>query len=108
VIYLGLPETDSLEEMFRLIAASLIHETSHVEFTDSSGRAAFDAARGVLAGSQYLWNLSEQLFQWLEDARIQVREHITHPEHDALVQESYAAAIRRLEAQWAASGGGEL
>lgn len=108
VIHLGLPDADSPEETHRLIAASLIHETGHMEFTDGSGRPAFDAARRSLAGSKYFWNLSEQLFQWLEDARIQVREHIEHPEHDALVMESYGSAVRRLETQWPTSSRGEL
>lgn len=108
MIHLGLPDGDSLEEKYRLIAASLIHETGHMKFTDGSGRTAFDAARRPLAGSRYLWNLSEQLFQWLEDARIQVREHIEHPEHHALVMESYASAVRRLEAQLPTSSRGEL
>lgn len=105
-IFLGVPEADSSEQKCRLIAASLIHELSHMECTDASGRPAFDAARRKLAGSNYWWDLSEQLFQWLEDARLQAREHIAHPEHDELVRENYALAVRRLEDVYEASGGG--
>src|SRR6185437_9363105 len=47
-IFVGVPEADSSEATCHLIAASLIHELSHMEYTDSSGRRAFDAARSRL------------------------------------------------------------
>lgn len=108
-IFLGVPEADSAQQTCRLIAASLIHELSHMECTDASGRPAFDTARRELAGSKYWWDLSEQLFQWLEDARLEAREHIAHPDHDELVRENYTLAVRRLEDLYEVSaGGGEL
>lgn len=45
----------------------------------------------------------------VRDARLENREHVAHPEHDELVRENYALALRRLEDRYEASrGGGDL
>jgi hypothetical protein len=107
-ICVGLPEADSVDERCRLLAASLVHELSHIDYTDGSGRPAFDRARQMVVGSNYLYNLSEHLYQWLEDARIQVQEEAIHPEHAALIEQNYEASVRRLKETYTTSTGEEL
>jgi hypothetical protein len=45
---------------------------------------------------KYEYELCEQFFQWLEDGRMQVREHLTHPENDEHVRENYVLSVDAL------------
>jgi len=81
-------------------AAMAHHEVLHRVYSDETGAAAM-AAR--LSGyTPYLVTLGEQVFNWLDDARIARMEHVSTPANDDYPAEVHRLSIGQQEADYCA------
>lgn len=82
-------------------AAMAHHEVLHRVFSDDTGAAAMSDRLTLY--TSYLTMLGEQVFNWLEDARIARMEHAAEPANDDFPVELYRLSVDQQEALYQSS-----
>jgi hypothetical protein len=84
-------------------AAMAHHEVLHRVYSDDTGAAAMSGRLTLY--TSYLTTLGEQVFNWLEDARIARMEHAAEPANDDFPVELYRLSVDQQEAFYRSSLG---
>jgi len=84
-------------------AAMAHHEVLHRVYSDDTGAAVMAAA--LRRYTPYLAELGEQVFNWLEDARMARMEHAAEPRNDEYLVELHRLSVEQHEAFYQSSVG---
>jgi hypothetical protein len=69
----------------------------HLVHTDQRGMMVFEQKVARMQPDAFVTKWYRQLFQWLEDARTEAREHVAFPANDAYVRDNHEYAAQQVE-----------
>ena len=99
VIHIERPvERNDERDVVRLHSEIALHELLHALYSDYMDAAAMNRTLGLLRG--WFRATAEQLFQWLEDARVRRCEHKVEPGNDEYVKDLHRWAMEQVEEEY--------